>query len=122
MLVTDSITRELKPAKAAFQLDDDGVSVYSQSAMTDLGVEPVDLLKRSQNFVVRLAVDDVRGIDGVDVVGDPWPLDVPEPDHPRNGAHALIKGVEKGIPKELRRGRRDALLALSYELHRLLPS
>lgn len=122
MFVINLITHERSPAKAAFRPDPDGLSVYSWWAVQELELELGDLLQRRQNVLIRLAIDEVRRIDGVDVVGDPWPRDVLDPDHRRNGAHALIKGVETTLPRGVWRERRDALLQLACEIVKPPPS
>jgi len=42
---------------------------------------------------------------------DPWPSDIPDPEHPRNAAHALIVGWE-GLTKSARKERQRALASL----------
>jgi hypothetical protein len=54
--------------------------------------------------VVRIGVADVRSIDPLDVRDDPWPQDIPESQHPRNAAHALIVGWA-GLSKKIERQR-----------------
>ncbi len=112
MLVRDARTGERTPHKGAFKLDVDGISVYSDWARREVKLSLASILKPPFNLLVRVPADSVRSIPGLSVVGDPWPDDIPDPDHPRNAAHALIKGVEAGIDKRTRRDRRDALVAL----------
>lgn len=62
-----------------------------------------------QNLVVNLAVGDIRSLVPLDVRDDPWPQDVPEPQHPRNGAHALIVGWA-GLTKSQRKEPQHSLV------------
>jgi hypothetical protein len=48
-------------------------------------------------------VTDVRSL-SLDVCDDAWPAGVPDPDHPKHAAHALITGLyELGSSAQLRR-------------------
>lgn len=42
------------------------------------------------NRVVSVRAGEVRALDSLGVVDDPWPRDIPDACHQRNGAHALI--------------------------------
>ena len=113
MVYIDPVTGEQRPTSGAFKPDADGVSVYSRMAMSAVGVEPADLLVRSGNVVVELPVSAVRDSEPpLDAVGDPWPADIPEPDHPRNAAHALVVGFD-GLTKGQRKRAQDHLVRIS---------
>lgn len=114
MLAIDQVTGKRRPSSSAFKPDSDGVSVYSQYAMSASCLVPGHLLRREGDTLVQVAVAELRSLDGVDAVGDPWPQDVTEADdlkHPRNAAHSLIVGFEN-------RGK-NARIRVQQELARL---
>jgi hypothetical protein len=93
MIAVDLETGERRPSTAAFKPDSDGISVYRDSLMKEEGVSVADLVVRTGNLIVSLTVADVRSIH-LGVRDDRWPIDVPDPEHPRNAAHSLIIGAE----------------------------
>jgi hypothetical protein len=93
MIAVDLLTGEQRPSTGAFKPDPDGISVYRDSAMKEEGISVADLVTRPGNLIVSLSVGDVRSI-WLGVRDDKWPADVPDPEHPRNAAHALIIGAE----------------------------
>ncbi len=109
MLAEDVMTGERRPSSGAFKPDKDGLSVYLESTLSANALGPADLVMKTGNLVVRIPVGDVRSVD-LDVVADPWPKDVPEADHPRNAAHALITGWEGMSKNERRRRQRELSL------------
>ena len=72
--------------------DDDGVSVYRLVILEANGHTWRDVVKTRWNRVVELEVTGVRAIAPLDVLPNPWPQGVDEPEHLRNAAHALITG------------------------------
>lgn len=113
MVYVDPITGQQRPTSGAFKPDDDGISVYSRDAMRMSKVEPTDLLVRPGSLLVSLGVAHIREVDSsIDVVADPWPDGIPEPDHPRNASHALITGF-KGLTKSQRKRVQDRLVRLA---------
>ena len=113
MVYIDPVTGEQRPTSGAFKPDADGVSVYSKTAMAAVGVELSDLFVRAGNVVVELPVAAVRASEQpLDAVADPWPADIPEPDHPRNAAHALVVGFD-GLTKGQRKRAQDHLVRIS---------
>jgi len=74
------------------------------------GLGPDDVIKDPWNLVVSVEVGDVRSI-GLGVRDDPLAVDIDEPEHPRNAAHALIVGLER-LGRNERRGRQKAPVAL----------
>lgn len=86
----------VRPTSGAFNPDPDGVSVYRRTVLLSqtppLG--PGDLVVSPENVVVGFTVSDVRKI-LLGVRNDPFPSDVPDPDHPRNAAHTLITGLNE---------------------------
>lgn len=104
MLFVDPLTGERRPSTGVFRVkpDEDGVSVYREQLLHAAGLTAADVVVAPQNLVVSLAVGDIRSLAPLDVRDDRWPKDVPEPQHPRNGAHALIVGWT-GLTKSQRR-------------------
>jgi hypothetical protein len=111
MIAMDLLTGKRRPTSGAFKPDSDGVSVYREIKLRADGLGAIDLIKEPQNVVVGLAVGEVRSFAQLGVRDDPWPVDIAEPDHPRNGAHALIVGWQ-GLSNNQRRGRQKALANL----------
>jgi len=103
MLTSDKITGVQRPSSAAFAVDHDGISVFSTLALEELGVAPGELLVRPGSLLVSLAVRQVREVSEqeglpeqpLDVLGDPWPPGVEDPEADRYGAHALIDGPQR---------------------------
>ncbi len=103
MLTSDKITGVQRPSSAAFAVDPDGISVFSTLALEELGVAPGELLVRPGSLLVSLAVRQVREVSEqeglpdqpLDVLGDPWPPGVEDPEADRHGAHALIDGCQR---------------------------
>lgn len=110
MVVVDALSGVRRPSSGAFKPDDDGVSVYRESVLQGRGLTAADVVVRPGNLVVSLPVRAVRAI-SLGVSDDPWPRDIPDPDHPRNAAHALIIGWD-GLGKSARRQRQRALSEL----------
>jgi hypothetical protein len=111
MIAVDVLTGARRPSSGAFKPDDDGVSVYRESLLQRDSLEAVDVVRAPQNLVVALPVGAVRSIRPLGVRDDPWPTGIPNEDHPRNAAHALIKGWN-GLSTGERRRRQRALAAL----------
>lgn len=110
MVVVDALSGNRRPSSAAFKPDDDGVSVYREGVLRSRGLSAADLVVQPGNLVVSLPVSAVRAL-SLGVRNDPWPRDIPDPDHPRNAAHALIVGWD-GLGKSARRQRQKALSEL----------
>ena len=111
MVYTDPLTNEKRPSSSSFAVkkDEDGLSVYRQAVLTRSGLSPADILAASSNLVVALDVADIRAIPPLDAREDSWPTDIPDPDHPRNAAHALIVGWD-GLSKSQRKERQNSLV------------
>lgn len=110
MVAIDQVTGARRPTSGAFKPDDDGISVYRHALLEAAGLTPGDVRTSPWNLVVGVGVGDLRTID-LSVNDDPWPADVPDPQHPRNAAHALIVGME-GMSRGARRRCQKALVAL----------
>lgn len=110
MVAIDQVTGTRRPSSGSFKPDSDGVSVFRRSLLQRDGLGPRDVITSSGQLVVGVEVGDVRSI-ALGALDDPWPTGIPEPEHPRNAAHALITGLEHlGRASRLRRQR--ALVAL----------
>ncbi len=110
-VVKHAVTRQrVRPTSGAFNPDPDGVSVFRHACLLALlpPLGPSDLVVSPENVVVGFTVGDVRSLN-LGVKDDPWPIDVPDPDHPRNAAHALIIGLN-GLGRNAR-SRQQKLLA-----------
>lgn len=108
MVAVDTVTHDRRPTSGAFKPDEDGVSVYRESVLSTSGLGAADVVRAPMNLVVSLEVADARAITPLGVRNDPWPSDIPEPDHPRNAAHALIVGWD-GLSTGERRRRQQKL-------------
>lgn len=120
MIAVDQATGARRPSSGAFKPDTDGVSVYSRWAMTAHDLQPGHLLRRNGNLLVSLDVDEIRTLEGLDVIGDPWPDDIEdqqEAAHPRNAAHALITGLPETKKARIRRQGELAKLSSVLLLH-----
>ena len=111
MIAVDVLTGDRRPTSGAFKPDDDGVSVYRESLLQQASLSAADVVRAPQNLVVALPVGAVRSIRPLGVRDDPWPTRIPDEDHPRNAAHALINGWD-GLSTSERRRRQKALAEL----------
>lgn len=110
MVAIDQVTGVRRPSSGSFKPDADGVSVYRRGLLEQSGLGPEDVITGPRNLVVGVEVADVRSI-GLGAWNDPWPTGIPDPEHPRNAAHALITGLEH-LGKKTRLRRQQALVAL----------
>lgn len=110
MVVVDLETGTRRPSSGAFKPDQDGISVYRHQLLAGAGLGPNALVRDPLNLVVAVDVGEVRSID-LGVRDDPWPTGIPEQEHPRNAAHALITGFE-GLGQGARKRRQQALVTL----------
>jgi hypothetical protein len=110
MVAIDQVTGIRRPSSGSFKPDADGVSVYRRGLLEQNGLGPEDVITGPRNLVVGVEVGDVRSI-GLGAWNDPWPTGIPDPEHPRNAAHALITGLEH-LGKKTRLRRQQALVAL----------
>ncbi len=111
MLTFDLATGERRPSSGAFKPDDDGVSVYRESKLSERSLGPGDLVRSPHNLVIGLGIGEVRAVATLGVRDDPWPSDIDDPQHPRNAAHALIVGWS-GLTRSQRRERQRSLVTL----------
>jgi hypothetical protein len=73
-----------------FRSDEDGLSVFSRTVMERNGFQCADVCCNPLNAVISIPGSEPDA-QGLSTVPDPWPADVPEPEHPRNAAHMLVK-------------------------------
>jgi len=108
MIAIDALTGLRRPSSGAFKPDDDGVSVYRESRLIENELTAADVVRAPQNLVVAITVADVRSIPPLGVRDDPWPVDIPDEEHLRNAAHALIVGWN-GLTRSERRRHQQQL-------------
>lgn len=94
-VVLHQVTGERRASSGGFTPDTDGVSVFRRTLLgaLDPPLGPADVALRPDDVVVGFTVGDVRSL-RLGVIDDLWPKDVPDPDHPRYAAHALIVGLD----------------------------
>lgn len=110
-IVKDDITGEpLRPTSGAFKPDTDGLSSYREKILRERNLTAADVITTSCNWVISVPVASLRDI-GLGVKPDPWPKDVPDPQHERNAAHTLITGLVE-VGRNERRRRQVALAEL----------
>lgn len=90
-LLIDAATGESRPSSGAFKPDPDGLSVYRREILHQHGLSAADVaVDRATNAVVGFDVAEARSLN-LGVIDDPWPAD--SDGHPRDAAHALVKGL-----------------------------
>lgn len=91
----DAETGERWPTSAAFKPkpDEDGLSVYRHVKLAEAGLAASDVATAPEHVVFGVNVEDVRSIK-LGVRDDAWPSGITDPEHARNGAHALVIGWE----------------------------
>lgn len=112
LVVTDTKTQVRQPTSAGFFPEDDGMSVYLESTLERSGLGPAAVVADPMNAVAALRADAIRA-QGLGIVRDPNPADVPDPHHPRHAAHCLVKGWEKCKTNSDRHRLRKALASAS---------
>lgn len=100
----DQVTGERRPTSAAFKpkRGEDGLSVYRRSKLAEDALDASDVAMRPEHVVFSVTVADVRTLK-LGVRDDEWPPDIPDADHPRNRAHALVVGWENMTRGEVSR-------------------
>lgn len=104
----DRETGERWPTSAAFKPkpQEDGLSVYRHMKLAEAGLDASAVATAPQHIVFGVGVGDVRSI-RLGVRNDQWPHGIPDADHPRNGAHALIIGWQGMSRGDIGRRARD---------------
>jgi hypothetical protein len=89
----DSVTGERRPTSAAFKPKpgEDGLSVYRHAKLVAAGLDAAAVALKPEHIVFGMKTDEVRSLE-LGVRDNPWPQGIPDADHPRNEAHALIVG------------------------------
>lgn len=100
----DQETGERWPTSAAFKpkRGEDGLSVYRHSKLAEDGLDASGVAMRPEHVVFGVTVADVRTLK-LGVRDDEWPSGIPDADHPRNRAHALVVGWENMTRGEVSR-------------------
>ncbi len=95
--------------------DEYGVSVYRERVLREDGLSAADLIRDPMNGVVSVTAQAVRSF-GLGVVPDAWPESTDDPNHRRNAAHALIKGLERLGKKRQQKLRRSLACVATFLL------
>ncbi len=114
----DDCTGEARLSSGNFALEEgeDGVSVYRTHVLETLELEPRCLIRDPLNGVAELPATAVTDA-WLDVKPAPYPDDTGEPEHPRDGAHALILGLAELGRKPRRRVQRALAMASTIVIH-----
>lgn len=106
--VVNTETGEARLSSACFKLrsDETGLSIYSQTIVTRRSLTYEDVCRKPHNAVASISGTEPL-CHGLQTIADPWPPDAPEPDHPRNAAHAIINGIRQLAPSKQRKLARD---------------
>lgn len=96
-VAVDQLSHKRMPTSASFRVQDDegGLSLYLESVLLAAGLDATAVVSAPMNAVAALSAEAIRTA-GLGVVRDPFPDDVPDPDHPRHAAHALAVGWAGG--------------------------
>jgi hypothetical protein len=118
-VVQNTETGECTFSSACFKLhpNEDGLSVFSRTVMERNGLACADVCCDPLNAVISIPGSEPYD-QGLSTEPDPWPPSgVPQPEHLRNAAHMLIKGIDtltKGPRRDLaRKWAREAVLVHS---------
>jgi hypothetical protein len=102
---TETGSRQLTSACFKLHPDETGLSVFSRTIVERRALTLADVCRKPHQAVA--AIPGTEPPDrGLRTDPDPWPKDAPEPEHPRNAAHALINGIpemERQDQKQLAR-------------------
>ena len=72
LVAVDAITGHRRPSSGAFKSDDDGISVYLNGVLSEMGLSPHDLVRAPQNAVVAFGAAVPRQL-SLGVARDAWP-------------------------------------------------
>jgi hypothetical protein len=103
MLAVDQASNLVKgPSSAAFMPDSDGLSVYLDGRLVELGLGPSNIRTAESQVVAGLSAETITSL-------DLWLVADPEKDGPQplGQAHALIKGWEELSGKQRKRTARE---------------
>jgi hypothetical protein len=96
---TETGKRTLTSACFKLRRDETGLSIYSRKIIKRRGLTFGDVCRKPLNAVAAIPGADPPER-GLRTDPDPWPSDAPEPEHPRNAAHALINGIPDMAPSD----------------------
>ncbi len=101
-------TGEERLSSACFKLHtaETSLSFYSQKIVTQRQLSYADVCRKPHNAVASIPGDDPPRR-GLRTEPDPWPADAPEPNHPRNAAHAVVNGIAELTLKRQKQLARD---------------
>lgn len=104
----DRETGKRWPTSAAFmpKPQEDGLSVYRRTRLAAADLDASAVATRPEHIVFGMEAGDVRVIK-LGIRDDAWPRGIPDADHPRNAAHALIVGWEGMTRGEIKRRARE---------------
>jgi len=113
----DQETGKRWPTSAAFmpKPQEDGLSVYRRMKLEAAGLGASAVATRPEHIVFGMETGDVRAIK-LGVRDDAWPPGIPDEEHPRNGAHALIVGWGGMTRGEIKRRARELAKLPSLKL------
>lgn len=97
-------TGERQVTSACFKLrtDETGLSIFSEAIIARREMSYADVCRKPHNAVASIpGAEPPRH--GLRTEPDPWPPDAPEPDHPRNAAHAVVNGIPALEPSAQRK-------------------
>jgi hypothetical protein len=103
---TETGERHLTSACFKLRPDETGLSIYSRTIITRSNLTYTDVCRKPHNAVASIPGSDPP-TRGLSTDPDPWPADAPEPNHPRNAAHAVVNGITALEPGERRQLARD---------------
>lgn len=92
MFKIDSATGIERPTSAAFKYQNDGLSVFREKILVANDLNYRDIILKPGQVVASLHVEQIRSCNGLGVCNDPWPKGIPDENHKRNAAHALVVG------------------------------
>jgi hypothetical protein len=114
-------TGERRLSSACFKLrsDETGLSIYSETIIQRLELSYADVCRKPHNAVASIPGSEPPK-HGLRTEPDPWPDDAPEPEHPRNAAHAVISGIPD-LAKPARNQLARDLAKIAVLVHPLRP-
>jgi hypothetical protein len=104
----NTATGERYFSSSCFKLrpDETGLSIFSETIIKRLELTYADVCRKPHNAVASLPGSEPPRR-GLRTEPDPWPEDAPEPEHPRNAAHAVINGIDALTKPDQRQLARD---------------
>lgn len=105
-IAVDDDTGEQRVSSGLYSIknDEDGVSVSRRLILESRGLDITCMLDKPDNGLGQLTTNAARKT-GLDVTPDPFPPYITD-GHPRNAAHALIKGLNEMSKSERKRAQK----------------